>query len=83
MSVTHDSIDALKEVVEPSLTSLVVTEYDGETDSSGRYCGLGTAITDSGCEYEGEFFNGLFHGNGRLVWKDGVVFEGERAHSSV
>lgn len=69
--------DSIKEAIEPSLTSLLVVEYVGETDSNGRYCGRGTAITDTGCEYEGEFFNGLFHGSGRLAWEDGVVYDGE------
>jgi len=66
----------VQDVIEPTLANLIVTNYDGGFDDSGRYSGSGFAETDSGCEYEGEFANGLFHGTGRLSWKDGVVYEG-------
>ncbi|PRP68141.1 MORN repeat-containing protein [Nonlabens agnitus] len=39
--------------------------------------GYGIAILDSGSRYEGEWHNGLRHGNGTFYWIDGEHYEGE------
>jgi hypothetical protein len=64
-------------VVEPSLTEIVVSSYEGDVSESGKYDGVGYAVMDNECAYEGFFKNGLFHGKGRFTWTDRVAFEGD------
>lgn len=43
------------------------------------YTGFGTKTTESGT-YTGDMLDGLFHGNGRFEWNDGMSYDGEWAH---
>jgi len=67
------------DILEPSLTSLIVKSYDGDIDEDGRGCydGSGTATLDNDVVYDGEFCMGILHGIGALSWPDGVVYEGQ------
>ena len=65
------------EVLEPGLTSVFISEYDGELSSAGLYEGIGTATLDNGVMYEGGFRNGLMHGDGKVCWSDGTTYTGK------
>jgi hypothetical protein len=67
----------METVVEPVLTQIVVASYEGDLSESGKYDGVGYAVMDNECIYEGFFKNGLFHGKGRFTWTDNVAFEGD------
>ena len=50
-----------------SLRSIDEGTYDGPTDEDGLRCGVGTCIWADGSRYEGEWLNGLRHGNGKYI----------------
>lgn len=64
--------------IEPLLCEVIVISYDGQVDDkTDQYNGMGVAIMDNQCSYEGYFKGGFFHGKGKFTWADGVSFEGE------
>ena len=68
----------LHEVIEPSLSELIIVSYDGDVDEeTGAFHGTGSAVLDSGCKYDGSFVRGMMHGNGKFVWPDGVEYDGQ------
>lgn len=48
----------------------------------GRFCGQGSLMLDDGNRYEGEFYNGQFHGKGTLYFPEGKL-EGTWEHGKV
>lgn len=58
-------------------TELGVSKYIGEFKDGRRYgYGYGIDIDKEGSVYEGEFFSGKFHGEGRYKKLDGKIYEG-------
>lgn len=66
-------------------TSLVVQGYGSESWPDGTtylgYFHMGEkegqgTLTHNGCIYEGEFYNGLFNGAGKMAYANGDVYEG-------
>ncbi|GLD95297.1 hypothetical protein PINS_up003941 [Pythium insidiosum] len=56
-------------------------KYEGGK-SFGRFCGYGELDLPDGNRYEGEFFNGQFHGSGTLFFREGKL-EGKWEHGKV
>ena len=49
--------------------------YTGELDANGKYSGFGRLeYPDSGTAYEGMFFDGQYHGEGKLVLAGGAEY---------
>lgn len=48
-----------------------------------RLTGAGDAEFVGGHTFKGDFKDGMMHGSGRYVWKDGTVYEGEFAFNQV
>lgn len=64
--------------LECDLDDVIIVSYEGDVqDDTGAYHGMGCAILDNDCMYEGEFVQGLFHGKGKFTWPDGVSYEGD------
>ena len=42
--------------------------------------GLGTSVATLSSSYVGEFKDSMFHGKGKLIFKDGKIIEGEWVH---
>lgn len=51
--------------------------YTGERDAMNRITGIGKSISKTGQIYEGNFLEGKFKGNGRLIHSDGRVYTGD------
>lgn len=60
--------------LEPGFATLIITAYEGDRGSEGRYCGRGKAQFKDGHQY---------HGEGRYVWDNGTVLEGTFKHNVV
>jgi hypothetical protein len=74
----------LEEFIEPSLSELIFSSYDGDIDEdSGCYQGMGSAVIDNGCTYVGNFMKGMMHGQGKFVWPNGVEYEGDFVNGKV
>jgi hypothetical protein len=69
--------------LEPALTDIIVTEYEGERDEGGRLHGEGSAKYLGGHTYEGQFQLGRMHGDGKYTFVDGTVYEGEFVRNAV
>lgn len=67
-----------EDVLEAKLFQSIVTNYDGNLDSSSdHYDGEGMAVIDNDSKYTGAYSNGMFEGKGLFRWKDGVQYEGD------
>ncbi|XP_071319624.1 radial spoke head 10 homolog B isoform X2 [Trachinotus anak] len=60
----------------PTLFSLVVLRYEGET-CEGQFHGEGVACFEGGNMYKGMFTKGLMDGVGVFTWAGGMKYEGE------
>lgn len=55
-------------------------KFIGETDDAIPN-GFGISINDKGSIYEGDWVNGCYSGEGRLIYFDGDIYEGEFKNS--
>ena len=69
--------------LEPTLASLIVSEYDGERDEKDRMSGTGTALFANGDKYDGTFLKGMMHGEGLYTWSDGTLFSGSFVYNEI
>lgn len=63
--------------LEPKLCELLTDQYEGELDDSNNYSGKGELKMLDGSSYDGQFLDGLMHGQGTYNWPDGVSFTGD------
>ena len=50
--------------------------YSGSIEK-GMLCGNGSETWSTGVEYKGDFLNNKRHGRGRMLQRDGTVYEGQ------
>ena len=69
--------------LEPTLASLIVSEYEGEKDEHNRMSGSGFAAFANGDKYEGMFLKGMMHGEGLYTWSDGTIYSGSFLYNEI
>lgn len=52
-------------------------KYVGELNERGEPNGYGVLVSKFGGGYDGNWFNGVYHGRGKLTWATGDQYDGE------
>ena len=61
--------------ITPKLADSIISEYSGAHDSDGNFSGKGRAVFRNGNIYDGQFERGNMHGNGVMIWPNGVKYD--------
>jgi hypothetical protein len=67
-----------------TLSTLIIKDFEGETDENDCFLGPGQVTYHTGNTYSGSFANGQMEGKGVYVWKDdGTVFSGDFSRNKI
>nr|XP_039274128.1 radial spoke head 10 homolog B-like [Styela clava] len=72
-----------QDYLEPSLTEIIVTHYEGDRGRGGIYDGYGEAQFVSGNVFKGNFDKGHMHGKGSYIWSNGMKYEGDFCNNRI
>ena len=61
--------------ITPKLADSIISECSGAHDSDGNFSGKGRAVFRNGNIYDGQFERGNMHGNGVMIWPNGVKYD--------